>query len=245
VRGARSAWRAGPRDGYAHRMTGTVGSDIERRRRIVRRLLASGRGFAEAYGLRVTNNPGSLFQTLCLAVLLRRTGDAGRATATVRAIRDRGWDTAARLARSLAEDRAALLREHGWRGGDVADLSVRLGDLAEAVAQRYRGDLRRLRVAARYRPDRERALLTALPGVDPMVVDLFLREAQALWPEAGPVADRRALAAARKLGLGRTVRDLVALTGVRESERFAWLVGALARTDVENAYGRLRSGALG
>ncbi|MFB9236514.1 hypothetical protein ACFFWC_13290 [Plantactinospora siamensis] len=226
-------------------MTRIVGSDTERRRRMVRRLAASGRGFAEAYGLRVTNNPGSLFQVLYLAVLLARTGDVGRPTATARGMRDRGWDTAARLARSLAEDRAELLREYGWRGNDVTGLAVRLGDLAETVSQRYRGDLRRLRVAARYRPDRERALLTALPGVDPVVVDLFLREAQALWPEAGPVADRRALAAARKLGLGRTVRDLVALVDQRESERFAWLVGALARTDVENAYGRLRAGALG
>ncbi|ASW54986.1 hypothetical protein [Plantactinospora sp. KBS50] len=226
-------------------MTGTVGSDIERRKRMMRRLLAGGRGFAEAYGLRVTNNPGSLFQVLYLAVLLRRTGDVGRATATARGLRDRGWDTPARLARSLAEDRAALLREYGWRGGAAMELSVLLGDLAQALVRRYRGDLRRVRVAARYRPDRERALLTALPAVDDGVVELFLREAQALWPESGPVADRRALAAARKLGLGRNLRDLVALAGSRESERFAWFVGALARTDAENAYGPLRAGALG
>ncbi|MFC7550896.1 hypothetical protein [Plantactinospora sp. GCM10030261] len=214
---------------------------VERRKRLVRRLVASGRGFAEAYGLRVTNNPGSLFQVLCLAVLLRRTGDATRATASALALRDRGWDSAARLARSRVADRADLLRERGWRNADATALAIGLGDLARTLVDRHRGDLRRLRVAARYRPARERQLLTALPAVDNQVVDLFLREAQALWPEVAPVADRRALAAARKLGLGRSARDLVALAGERRSERLAWLVGSLARTDVENRYREVRA----
>lgn len=209
---------------------------IERKKRMVRRLVASGRGFAEAYGLRVTNNPGSLFQVLCLAVLLRRTGDAARATASAIALRDRGWDSAARMARSRVADRSEVLRERGWRRGDATELAIGLGDLAQTVVDRYRGDLRRLRVGARYQPARERQLLAALPAVDDLVVDLFLRDTQALWPEVSPVADRRALAAARRLGLGHTARDLVTLAGDRRSERLAWLVGALARTDVENRY---------
>lgn len=221
-------------------MTSTVTADTEQRKRIVRRLVASGRGFAEEYGFQLTNNPGSLFQILYLAVLLRRTGDVGRATASARALRDHGWDSPARMARSLAEARTAVLRDNGWRGQAV-DLSVTLGDLARALIERYRGDLRRLRVEARYQPARERALLTGLPGVDDLVVELFLREAQALWREVAPVADRRALAAARKLGLGRTAHDLAELAGSGESERLAWLVGALARTDAEDRYGEFRA----
>jgi hypothetical protein len=50
------------------------------------------------------------------------------------------------------------------------------------------------------------------------------------------VADRRALAAARRLGLGRTARDLAGLTGSGESEQLSWLVGALARVDLERRY---------
>ncbi|MDM4718826.1 hypothetical protein QTQ03_04145 [Micromonospora sp. WMMA1363] len=208
---------------------------IEDKKRLVRRLAGGGRGFAEQYGFRVTNNPSNLFQLLCLAVLLARRGDFRRAVESAHALPANGWDSAARLARSLHTDRVRVLRDSGQRG-DVDALASTLGDLAQAVVDRYRGDLRRLRAATGHDPARERALLTELPGVDAAVADLFLREAQALWQEVAPVADRRALAAARRLGLGRSADDLAGLAGSGESERLAWLVGALARVDLERRY---------
>ncbi|GAB3808515.1 hypothetical protein [Micromonospora zhanjiangensis] len=220
-------------------MTTMTIADTEQRKRVVRRLVGGSRGFAEEYGFRVTNNPASLFQLLYLSILLRQRGDFRRAVAAATALRDQGWDSAARMARSLAETRTAVLRDAGRRS-DAAELSVTLGDLARTVVDRYRGDLRRLRVEARYQPGRERALLNRLPGVDDEVVDLFLREAQAVWREAAPVADRRALVAARRLGLGRSADDLADLAGSPRSERLAWLVGALARTDLENRYAEVR-----
>ena len=174
-------------------MTRSVMSRTEDQKRLVRRL-AGDRGFAEQYGFRVTNNPSSLFQLLCLAVLLARRGDFRRAVDAAHALPDHGWDSAARLARSLHADRVETLRDAGQRG-DVDALADVLGDLARTVVERYRGDLRRLRSTAGYEPARERALLTALPGVDDEVADLFLRETQALWREVAPVADRRALTA--------------------------------------------------
>ncbi|MER7459599.1 hypothetical protein [Micromonospora sp. NPDC126480] len=211
---------------------------IEDKKRLVRRLAGSGRGFAEQYGFRVVNNPSSLFQILCLAVLLSRRGDFRRALDSAHALYAQGWDSAARLARSLHAERVRVLRDSGQRG-DVDGLATALGDLAQTVVDRYRGDLRRLRAVAHHDPERERALLTELPGVDATVVDLFLREAQALWREVAPVADRRALAAARKLGLGRSADDLAGLAGSGESERLAWLVGALARVDLEGQYAQV------
>ncbi len=219
-------------------MSTTAVSTIEDKKRLVRRLAGSGRGFAEQYGFRVTNNPSSLFQLLCLAILLARRGDFRKALDSAHALPDAGWDSAARLARALHSDRVRVLRDSGQRG-DVDALAEMLGDLARTVVERYRGDLRRLRSAAGYDPARERALLTALPGVDAQVADLFLREAQALWREVAPVADRRALAAARRLGLGRSAEDLAGLAGGGESERLAWLVGALARIDLERRYAEL------
>ncbi|PZF89463.1 hypothetical protein [Micromonospora deserti] len=213
-------------------------SNIEDKKRLVRRLAGGGRGFAEQYGFRVTNNPASLFQLLCLAVLLARRGDFRRALDSAHALPANGWDSAARLARSLHADRVRVLRESGQRG-DVDALATTLGDLAQTVVDRYRGDLRRLRTVAHHDPARERELLIRLPGVDGQVVDLFLREAQALWREVAPVADRRALVAARRLGLGRSADDLAGLAGSGESERLAWLVGALARVDLEQRYGEL------
>jgi len=216
-------------------MATTATTSVEDRKRLVRRLVGRGRGFAEEYGFRVTNNPASLFQVLCLAVLLRRPGDAGRAIESALALRDRGWESPARMVRSPHEARAGVLRDTGRRA-DADAVATILGDLAVTLVERYQGDLRRLRAMARYEPARERALLTELPGVDDEVVDLFLREVQALWREAAPVADRRALAAARRLGLGRSAADLAALTGSGESEKLAWLVGTLARMDLENTY---------
>ncbi|MFC4018753.1 hypothetical protein ACFOW4_12485 [Micromonospora sp. GCM10011542] len=216
-------------------MPTSVITRTEDRKRLVRRLAGSGRGFAEQYGFRVINNPSSLFQVLYLSMLLARRGDFRRAVDAAGALRDAGWDSAARLARSLHEDRVRVLRDSGQRG-DVDALAVALGDLARTVVERYRGDLRRLRSVAHHDPARERELLAELPGVDDQVIDLFLREAQALWREVAPVADRRALAAARRLGLGRSADDLAGLAGSGESERLAWLVGALARVDLERRY---------
>ncbi|MGC1210539.1 MAG: hypothetical protein WA890_04610 [Micromonospora sp.] len=210
---------------------------IEDKKRLVRRL-AGERGFAEQYGFRVINNPSHLFQVLYLSVLLARRGDFRRALDTANALRDNGWDSAARMARSLHEDRVRVMREAGQRG-DVDGLADVLGDLARTVVERYRGDLRRLRTAAHQDPARERQFLCALPGVDDQVVELFLREVQAVWREVAPVADRRALAAARRLGLGRSAHDLAGLAGSGESERLAWLVGALARVDLEKRYAEL------
>ncbi|MFI6230540.1 hypothetical protein ACIBCR_24885 [Micromonospora echinospora] len=216
-------------------MATTATSTIEDKKRLVRRLAAGGRGFAEEYGFRVTNNPGSLFQVLVLSVLLARPGDFRRALAATGAFRDAGWDSAGRMSRSRHEHRTRLLRDSGFRT-DPEGLADTLGDLALTVVERYRGDLRRLRAVAHRDPARERALLAELPGVDAPVVDLFLREAQVLWREVAPVADRRALTAARRLGLGRSAGDLAGLAGSGESERLAWLVGALARVDLEKRY---------
>ncbi|MFJ8578225.1 hypothetical protein [Micromonospora sp. NPDC093277] len=219
-------------------MPTSVVSSIEEKKRLVRRLAGDGRGFAERYGFRVTNNPSQLFQVLYLSVLLARRGDFRKAVDAALALRDNGWDSAARMARSLQADRVRVLREAGQRG-DVDALAATLGDLARAIVDRYRGDLRRLRTAARQDPAQERRLLAALPGVDDQVIDLFLRETQAVWREVAPVADRRALVAARRLGLGRSADDLAGLAGSGESERLAWLVGALARVDLEKRYAEL------
>lgn len=207
---------------------------VEDKLRFVRRLAGSGRGFADQLGFRVTNNPAALFQLLCLSVLLGRSRDPRRAARAAGALRDRGWDSAARMTRSPHGTRADVLRASGRRDAD--ELAAVFGDLATVVTERYGGDLRRLRAMVGYAANRERDALKRLPGVDDLVVDLFFREVQALWREVPPSADRRALAAARKLGLGRSAQDLAALAGSRESEKLAWLVGALAMVDVDDRY---------
>jgi hypothetical protein len=214
----------------------------EEQKRLVRRLIGSGRGLAETWGFRVSNNPANLFQLLYLSILLRPRGDYQRAMNTALALRDRGWESPARMARAPQADRFRLVRDVSHRR-DAQEVAAVLGDLAQRIGDKYRGDLRRLRTEGRQDPHRIRTLLVELPGVDDEVVDLFFREVQALWPEVAPSADRRALTAARRLGLGRSPAELAALAGGRESERLAWLVGALARVELEKRYGEFREPA--
>jgi endonuclease III len=216
-------------------------TEIEEKRRLVRALRSRmGRGFAEEYGFRVIANPARLFQILYLSILLANDRDYRRAVRTAQMLRDRGWESAANMARSLHDERAALIRMAG-RKRDAEKLAATLGDLAQKIVDRYRGDLRRLRSEAQRDAGRERALLKKLPGVDDRAVDLFFREVQVLWPEVAPFVDRRAMAAARKLDLGRSVADLTVLAKARESEKLAWLAGALARVDLENRYDEIRA----
>lgn len=211
-------------------------ADPAAKKRMVRRLLDGSRGLAEEWGFRVTNNPANLFQLLYLSVLLARTADHRRAVRTAQALREGGGESPARLA--AASNRAGVLRNVGGRR-DADEMAASLGDLATQLVRRYQGDLRRLRTAARQDPARERELLTALPGVDDAVVDLFFREVQAVWREVVPFVDRRALAAARRLGLARSPDELSTLAGSGDSERMAWLVGALVKVDLEDRYHRL------
>ena len=227
----------------------------EEGRRLTRRLLARvGRGYAEAFGFSVTSNPSSLFRLLLLCVLTSGEREYRRAASIAEALVRQGWDSAARLADSGYDERVAVIRSAGGgrangrtngrandRANDRAERwSATLGDLATAVVQRYGGDLRRLRGQARRDQAAQRRLLCGLPGVTDAAVDLFFRDVQVIWPEAGPFADRRSLRAAARLGLGGSVAELDALTAGR-SEKLAWLAGALARIDLEGRYDEIRA----
>jgi hypothetical protein len=214
---------------------------IEEKRLLVRAVRSRmGRGFAEACGFRVIGNPASLFQILYLSVLLASDRDYQRAVRIARVLRDRGWESAAGMASSLHDERAGLIRTAGRRR-DADQVAATLGDLAQKIVDRYRGDLRRLRTEAKRDAGRERDLLKKLPGVTDRAVDNFFQEVQVLWQEVAPFVDRRALAAARKLELGNSVADLTELAKARESEKLAWLAGALVRVDAENRYDEIRA----
>jgi hypothetical protein len=211
---------------------------------MVRRLLQrEGRGFADACGFPVSNNPSTLFRLLYLSMLTGGRRDPHPGVRIAQRLRDEGWDSAARLAAASHEQRVATLRAAS-AGRDAGRLADALGRLAQEVLDRYGGDLRRLRTAAGRDPAAQRRALTELPGIDGAAVEVFFREAQVIWPEVGPFVDRRAMRAAGRLGLARDPAELAALTG-DESERLAWLSGALARVDMDNGYDAVRALAAG
>jgi hypothetical protein len=70
-------------------------------------------------------------------------------------------------------------------------------------------------------------------------VDIFFREVQVAWEEVAPFADRRALQAAERLGLGKNEREL---SRIATRKNFPRLVAALVRTELEDDYEAVRSG---
>jgi endonuclease III len=203
-----------------------------------------GRGFAEEIGLGRTNNPASLFGLLVAAVLVAPRGEAVGPARAAREVTNR-WHTASDLAAASEQDVAKELGAavEGFDRDDDRDDSAS-GDagtliaLAAAVSDAWGGDLRRLRDEAGQDPERERRLLTDLPGVDDAVADVFLREVQVLWDEVSPFADARALRAASALGLGETAEDLGRYGG--GPEKIGRLAGALARIEVEGSHDEVR-----
>ena len=213
------------------------------KKRVVAALLdRHGRTYAEELGIDVRKaTPSNLFQLLCASVLFSARIDASIATKAARNLKRRGWRTARRMADSTWRQRVAALNDAGYIRYQERTATM-LGDMAETTLERWGGDLRRLREEAERDPKRERRLLKELKGLGDTGVDIFFREVQAAWDELRPFADRRALDAARRLGLDGEPKALARLVDDRDFDR---LVAALVRTELADDYDAVRAAARG
>jgi endonuclease III len=198
--------------------------------RIVAALLERhGRTYAAELGLDLAQGtPSALYRWLCAATLLSARIGAGIAIAAARALAAQGWTTAAKMAAASWEDRTRTLNRAGYARYDESTARM-LGETASMLQRKYRGDLRQLRAAAGHAPERERALLEECKGIGEVGADIFCREAQLAWDELYPFADRRALEAARRLGLED---DATGLARHVSRNEFPRLVAALVRTSL-------------
>lgn len=195
-----------------------------------------GHTYADELNIRVERNTPSEWFKLLIYVLLasRRIGKQLSIQAT-REILKEGWITPKRMAKTTWEQRVEVLDRAHYVRYDYSTATY-LGDTTNLLLDRYKGDLRKLREAAERRPDRERQLLKEFKGIGDVGCDIFFREAQAVWGELYPFADRRALRSAQQLELGSTPAELARLV---RAEDFVRLVGALARCDLEKRYADL------
>jgi endonuclease III len=196
--------------------------------RIVATLLERhGRTYAEELGIRLERGtPSVLFRWLCAATLLSARIGAEAAMQATRALAKQGWTTAEKMAATSWEQRTRTLNEAGYARYDEST-SRMLGDTAELLLDKYRGDLRQLRAAAERDPQRERTLLKECKGIGDVGADIFCREAQVAWDELFPFADRRALQAAGRLGLDDDAGRLAKRVSRKDYPR---LLAALVRT---------------
>ncbi|MET9257737.1 endonuclease [Streptomyces sp. NPDC003717] len=188
-----------------------------------------GRTYADEAGITLKDTPQPLYRLLVLAHLLSARISSSIALAAARELSDAGLRDPHRMADATWQQRVDALGRGGYRRYDERT-ATQLGDGAELLTERWGGDLRRLREEADGDLARLRELLQEFPGMGPAGADIFLREAQAVWTEAAPYLDRKALQGAERLNLPQDPDELLKLAGKAEP---AVLAAALVRAALE------------
>ncbi|MER5969483.1 endonuclease [Streptomyces sp. NPDC002055] len=211
---------------------------------LVRALLdRCGRTYAAEAGISLRNTPAPLYQLLVLSLLLSARIRAETAVSAARALFAAGMRSPRAMARATWQQRVDALGDGGYRRYDERT-ATQLGDGADLLLREYGGDLRRLREGSGGRDGADPARrLREVPGIGPTGVHIFLREAQAVWPEFRPYLDRKALDGARRIGLPASAQELSALVDEEDLPRLAAALvrvalGKDAAEEVRSAAGR-------
>ncbi|WP_199432811.1 endonuclease [Qaidamihabitans albus] len=185
-----------------------MSKDTDRR---VRWLLdVAGRTYADQAGIRLEDKPASLYRLLVLAVLLSTRIKADIAVAAARELFAAGCGTPKRMLEASWQDRVDAL---GWGHYVRYDESTAtaLGEGARLLLDRYSGDVRKMRDRAGGDIGALREMLREVPRLGPVGVDIFLREAQQVWPELRPFLDRKTRDGAARVGLPKDADELTKL----------------------------------
>jgi hypothetical protein len=197
---------------------------------IVKELLDRyGRTYAEEAGIRLADRPGPLYQLLVLSTLLIARISADVAIAAARELFAAGFRSPVAMSEAGWQDRVEALDRGGFVRYDERTATV-LGDGADLLSRRWRGDLRRLRDQAGGDPGMTEALLAGVPGLGGAGAGIFLREAQAVWPAVAPFVDAPMTSGARRVGLPDSRSSLASLLAAGEQP--ARLAAALVRVSL-------------
>jgi len=194
---------------------------------VIRRLLNNaGTTYADEAGIRLKDQPMPLFQLLTLCMLASKPIDAAIAVQAARELFRAGLRTPESVLNAGRGDMIkAFGRAHYVRYDESS--ATRLADIAAAVRDDYGGDLRKL---ATHDVRSTVRLLKQFKGIGDTGADIFLREAQDVWTWVRPYFDKRALTAARQLGLPTDPDELGALA----PRNNAALAAALVRVSLDD-----------
>jgi hypothetical protein len=179
-----------------------------------------GQTYAQEAGIRLRDTPAALYQLLVLCLLLAVRIRAEIATAAARELFAAGLRTPRAMADADWQARVDALGRAHYKRYDERTATA-LGDSAELLNSRWRGDLRRLREEGGGDRAALRRLLQEFPRIGPVGVDIFCREAQGVWPELRPSFDQRARHTAAALGLPDTPDGLAELVRPEDLPRLA------------------------
>lgn len=186
-----------------------------------------GRTYCEDAGITLTDKPSPLWRLLVLSLVLSARINSEIAVAAARELSHAGYRTPRAMSDATWQDRVDALGRGHYRRYDESTATM-LGELAETVLKRYRGDLRRLRDESN---DIERDV-QQFKGIGPAGAAIFCREAQSVWPDLSPYVDSLAADGAERLGLPRSPERLAGLVPDKDFPR---LVAACVRAARDSA----------
>lgn len=199
-------------------MTSTKAADY---RRIIKAVLEqAGTTYAAQARIRLRDTPAPLWQLLVLSNLLSARISADIAVAAARELFSARGNTAKGMAELTWQQRVDALGRGSYVRYDEST-STRLGECARLVLDRYHGDLRRLAYEADCDAGRLGKGLRQFPGIGPSGVEIFCREAQAVWPFLRPYLDELTLEGARVVGLPDNAAHLAKLVAGDDLAAFA------------------------
>lgn len=188
-----------------------------------------GTTYAEEAGVRLADKPSPLFRLLVLSNLLSARINADIAVSAARALSDAGMRTPTAMVRASWQQRVDALGVGGYRRYDERTATM-LGDGAQLVLDRWKGDLRRLHSEADDTAHMRR-LLEEFPGIGPTGSAIFCREVQGIWPVVAPFVDDRVVEGAKAVGLPTTAKALGALVDPEDLPRLAAACVRVTLTD--------------
>lgn len=189
---------------------------------------------AAELGIRIERNtPAPLYQWLLASLLFSARISGDQAVKAMRALLDQGWRTPRKMAGTTWRERVTVLNQAGYARYDESTATY-IADTTDFLLKRYRGDLRQLREAAACKPAIERKLIKDFKGIGDVGVDIFFREAQVVWDEIYPFADRKALRAAQNLQLAADAPGLARLVDQADLPRLLSGLVQLSNEKIEN-----------
>lgn len=183
----------------------------------------AGTGYAAEAGIKLDDKPSPLFELLVLAQLLSTRIAAELAVGAAAELVRSGYRTPNRMADANWQELVDALGRAHYRRYDEST-ATRLGENANAVLDRYHGDLRGLAKAADGDPKRAAELLQEFKGIGQVGSDIFLREVQDVWPWVRPYFDERAMRGAENVDLPTDPGMLAGLAQNRTADLAAALV---------------------
>lgn len=186
-----------------------------------------GRTFAEEAGIRLKDTPGPLYQLLVLSVLLSARISSDIAVAAASELYKAGYRSPRAMRDASWQERVDALGRGHYRRYDERTATM-LGEGADLVLDRWRGDLRRLHDEGGDAKGIGK-LLQEVPGIGPTGAAIFCREVQGVWTDLAPYIDSRTTRGAERVGLPTDPTRLASYVSTEDLPR---LVAACVRASM-------------